>query len=118
MAQHLRATLFLGLPLIGSHVAQFALHVVDTIMLGWYGVLPLAAGVLSASSFFVIFVLGSGFAKAVLPMVASAQAQGDERQVRRVTRMALWLSIAFGVLVYPLFWFAFGCVAPFIRSSR
>lgn len=106
MTQHLRATLFLGLPLIGSHVAQFALHVVDTIMLGWYGVLPLAAGVLSASSFFVVFVLGSGFAKAVMPMVASARAQGDERQVRRVTRMALWLSIAFGMVTYPLFWWA------------
>ena len=81
---HARATLTLGLPLIGSHVAQFVLHLTDTVMLGWYGVLPLAAGVLGASSFFTIFVLGSGFAKAVMPMVASANSQGDERQVRRV----------------------------------
>lgn len=105
-AEHARGTLALGLPLIGSHVAQFGLHVTDTIMLGWYGVLPLAAGVLGASSFFVLFVLGSGFAKAVMPMVANAQAQGDEVQVRRVTRMGLWLSIAFGVLIYPVFWWA------------
>ena len=34
--QHIRAILLLGLPLIGSHLAQFAVHVVDTIMLGWY----------------------------------------------------------------------------------
>ena len=106
MSQHLRATLFLGLPLVGSHVAQFALHVVDTILLGWYGVAPLAAGVLGASCFFVIFVLGSGFAKAVMPMVASAHAKDDIRQVRRVTRMGLWLSILYGVLCYPLFWFS------------
>ena len=99
----MRGTLTLGLPLIGSHVAQFALHVTDTIMLGWYGVVPLAAGVLAASSFFVMFVLGSGFAKAVMPMVAHAQAQGDEVQVRRVARMGLWLSILFGVLIYPVF---------------
>lgn len=103
---HARATLVLGLPLIGSHVAQFGLHVTDTIMLGWYGVLPLAAGVLGASSFFVLFVLGSGFAKAVMPMVANAQAQGDEVQVRRVARMGLWLSILFGVLIYPVFWWS------------
>lgn len=103
---HARAILALGLPLIGSHVAQFGLHLTDTVMLGWYGVLPLAAGVLGASSFFVIFVLGSGFAKAVMPMVASAAGQGDDRQVRRVARMGLWLSVLFGVLVFPVFWWS------------
>jgi MATE family multidrug resistance protein len=103
---HARATLTLGLPLIGSHVAQFVLHLTDTFMLGWYGVLPLAAGVLGASSFFTIFVLGSGFAKAVMPMVASANSQGDERQVRRVARMGLWLSILFSVFTYPVFWWS------------
>lgn len=105
-AAHARATLTLGLPLIGSHLAQMSLHVVDTIMLGWYSVEALAAGVLGASSFFVIFILGSGFAQAVMPMVASALARRDEAQVRRDTRMGMWLSIAFGVLCYPLFWWS------------
>jgi MATE family multidrug resistance protein len=103
---HARATLALGLPLIGSHLAQMALHVTDTVMLGWYSVEALAAGVLGASSFFVIFILGSGFAQAVMPLVATALGQGDETQVRRDTRMGLWLSIAFGVLCYPVFWWS------------
>lgn len=105
---HARATLVLGLPLIGSNLAQFGLHVTDTIMLGWYGILPLAAGVLGASSWFVIFIFGSGFAKAVMPMVAAARGRGDETQVRRVARMGLWLSILFSVAVYPLFWWSEG----------
>ena len=105
-AGHARATLVLGLPLIGSNLAQFGLHVTDTIMLGWYGVLPLAAGVLGASSWFVVFIFGSGFAKAVMPMVAAARGRGDEGQVRRVARMGLWLSILFSVLIYPLFWWS------------
>ncbi len=103
---HARATLVLGLPLIGSHLAQMALHVTDTVMLGWYGVTALASVVLGASSFFIVFVLGSGFAKAVMPMVAAALGSGDEVQVRRDTRMGLWLSILFGVLVYPVFWWS------------
>lgn len=103
---HAWATLTLGLPLVGSHLAQMALHVTDTIMLGWYSIEALAAGVLGASSFFVIFILGSGFAQAVMPLVASAIGQGDETQVRRDTRMGLWLSIGFGVLCYPLFWWS------------
>ena len=105
-ADHARGILALGLPLVGSHLAQFGLHVTDTVMLGWYGVVPLAAGVLGASSFFVIFVLGSGFAKAVMPMVAQAQGQKDEVRVRRVARMGLWLSILFGVICYPVFWYS------------
>jgi multidrug resistance protein, MATE family len=103
---HARATLVLGLPLIGSHVAQIALHVTDMVMLGWYGVTELAAAVLGASSFFIVFVLGSGFAKAVMPMVATALGEGDEARVRRDTRMGLWLSIAYGVLTYPVFWWS------------
>ncbi len=103
---HARATLVLGLPLIGSHLAQMALHVIDTVMMGWYGVVELAAVVLGASTFFIIWALGAGFARAVMPMVATALAQGDETQVRRDTRMGLWLSILFGVAVYPLFWWS------------
>ena len=103
---HARAALALGLPLIGSHLAQMALHVTDTVLLGWYGVTELAAVVLATSTFFVTFILGSGFAQAVMPLVAQALGQGDETRVRRDTRMGLWLSIAFGVLSYPLFWWS------------
>lgn len=103
---HARALLTLGLPLIGSHLAQMALHVTDTVMLGWYGVVELAAVVLGASAFFIVFILGSGFGQAVMPMVAQALGRGDEVQVRRDTRMGLWLSIGFGVLCYPVFWWS------------
>jgi len=83
-----------------------ALHVTDTVMVGWYGVVPLAAVVLGSSSFFIVFVLGSGFAKAVMPMVAAALGRGDETQVRRDTRMGLWLSIIFGIVAFPIFWWS------------
>ncbi|MGL4319645.1 MAG: MATE family efflux transporter [Paracoccaceae bacterium] len=106
LTAHARETLRLALPLAGSHLAQSALHVTDTIMLGWYGVTELAAAVLGASSFFIIFILGAGFAQAVMPMVAAALGRGDEAQVRRDTRMGIWLSIAYGAVMYPLFWWS------------
>ncbi|MCC5959545.1 MAG: MATE family efflux transporter [Rhodobacteraceae bacterium] len=102
----LRAVLALGLPLAGSHLAQFLLAVTDTIMLGWYGVLDLAAGVIGAALFFTVFIFGTGFANAVMPMVATAAASDDDTMVRRSTRMGLWLSIAFGIAVLPFFWFS------------
>lgn len=104
MSAQVRATLVLGLPLVGSHLAQIALHVTDTVLLGWYGTAELAAGVISTSTFFILFILGAGFAKAVMPMVAAALGAGQEVQVRRDTRMGLWLSIAFGLAIYPVLW--------------
>ncbi len=106
MTSHTRAILVLGLPLIGSNLAQMALHVTDTILLGWYGVDALAAVVLATSTFFVIFILGSGFAQAIMPMVAQALGRDDQTQVRRDTRMGLWLSIGFGLATYPIFWWS------------
>lgn len=99
---HARAILVLGLPLIGGHVAQFAISLTDTIMLGWYGVSELAAVTLASSYFFVFFILGAGFALAVMPMVAAAEAQKDETSVRRITRMGIWLSLVYGVLALPV----------------
>ncbi|MBV1903561.1 MAG: MATE family efflux transporter [Marinosulfonomonas sp.] len=100
--QHARAVLALGLPLVGSHLAQFAIHMTDTIMLGWHSVDELAAVVLAGAYWFTIFIFGAGFGIALMPIVASAVTSGDEIEVRRTTRMALWLSVLFGVLVLPL----------------
>ena len=100
--QHLRAVIGLGLPLVGSHLAQFAITLTDAVMLGWYSVEALAAEVLGGTLFFVLFIMGSGFAWAVMPMVASAASSGEEAQVRRVTRMGLWASAMFALACLPL----------------
>ncbi|MGR3527829.1 MAG: MATE family efflux transporter [Paracoccaceae bacterium] len=100
--QHMRAIAVLGLPLILSHVAQFSISLTDALMLGWYDVTALAAQVLAGMVFFVLFLFGSGFAWAVMPMVAEAESAGQSQQVRRVTRMAMWLSILFGAVSMPL----------------
>ncbi|MCV2873449.1 MATE family efflux transporter [Defluviimonas sp. WL0050] len=103
---HMRALLALGLPLIGSNLAQMVLHVTDTVMLGWYGVEALASVVLGASTFFILFILGAGYSIAMMGMVASSLGKGDETQVRRDTRMTMWHSILFGVAVLPVMWWS------------
>ncbi len=103
--EHIQAILVLGLPLIGGHLAQFAIGLTDTVMLGWYGVDELAALTLANSWFFVLFLMGGGFAWAVMPMVAQFHAEDDQVQSRRATRMGLWLSVAYSAVVLPfLFW--------------
>ena len=96
----------LGLPLIGGHLAHFSIGLTDTIMMGWHSVAGLAALVLGSTLFFVLFIMGAGFSAAIMPLVASAEAQGDQMRVRRVTRMGFWLSALYGVLVLPAFWWS------------
>ncbi|MCR8723030.1 MATE family efflux transporter [Frigidibacter sp. ROC022] len=103
---HAAALLGLGVPIVGSYLAGFFIHVTDTVMLGWYGVNDLAAIVLAGTLWFLTFILGSGFGTALPAVVANARAQGDEAQVRRATRMAIWLTLGYGVLISPLFLFA------------
>ena len=102
---HSRAIWKLGLPLILSNVAQFAIHMTDTIMLGWYNVTALAASTIAGTLIFLTFIVGAGFAQAVTPLVAAAAEENNDVQVRRVTRMGLWLSIFYGLAVtVPFFW--------------
>lgn len=103
---HVRAVLVLGLPLVGGHMAQMAIGLTDTVMVGWYGAEALATVTLANTLFMTLFLFGSGFAWSVMPMVAKYQAEADDQGVRRSTRMALWLSALFSAAVFPLLWWS------------
>jgi MATE family multidrug resistance protein len=117
LRQHIRTLAVLGLPLAGGHLAQFAIGMTDTVMLGWYSVEALATITLAGSVFFILFIMGAGFAVAVMPMVASYDAEGDEVSLRRATRMGMWLSIIFALIVTPMFWWS-GAVLKFLGQSE
>lgn len=104
--EHAVASLKLGLPLVGSHVAQMSIMLSDAVMLGWYSVDALAAETLGGSLFYIFFLMGSGFAWALMPMVASADAKGDQTQIRRVTRMGGWIALLFALMSLPPMIFA------------
>ena len=102
---HTRALLKLGLPLVGSLLATFAIGLTDTVMLGWHGVGSLAAATIATSFYHMFIIVGSGFAWAVTPMVAQAVELRRGALIRRTTRMGFWLSFGYAVLILPLlFW--------------
>lgn len=100
---HIRETVLLGLPLIAAQLAQTALNVTNTLVLGRLGPEELAAAVLGWQMFFVIWMFGSGFGFAVMPLVANAIGSKDRRGGRRFVRMGLWISFAYAlVMIIPL----------------
>jgi len=102
-ASHIRATLALGIPLIGAQLAQLGINTTDVVIIGRLGAQPLAAMVLAGQFFFTIFIFGAGFSIAVMPMVAQAFGRDDPVSARRSIRMGMWVSIAYALLATPLF---------------
>ena len=102
--QNIQTLFVLGLPIVGSNLAMMLIGVTDIVMVGWHSVEELAALILATTLFFNIFILGSGVAFAVMPMVSSAAAVEDDTTVRRSTRMALWLSVIYGICALPIFY--------------
>ena len=102
--QNIQKLFVLGLPIVGSNLAMMLIGVTDIVMVGWHSVEELAALILATTLFFNIFILGSGVAFAVMPMVSSAAAVEDDTTVRRSTRMALWLSVIYGICALPIFY--------------
>ena len=96
----------LAIPLIGTHLANVALGITDTIMMGWYSVPALAALVLGNAYYFVFFLFGAGFSFAVQPLVASSSSAGELILARRYMRMGLWLSLIYAALILPFFFSA------------
>lgn len=101
---HLRETVLLGLPLIAAQLGQMALNVTNTLVLGHVGPNELAASVLGWQLFFVLWMFGSGFGFAVMPLVANAIGANDPRGGRRFVRMGLWISFAYGLLMMVPLW--------------
>ena len=103
---YIRSLFLLSLPLIGGHIAQILIGVGDTLIVGRYSTESLAALVLGTTIFFIIFIFGAGFSFAVVALVSTAKSESDAVKIRRITRMALWLSFAFGLFVFPIFLFS------------
>lgn len=95
-----RELLRLAVPLAATQLAQMLILATDTAMLGHLSKVALAAATLGNTIFFFCWLLGSGPAQAVSPMIAHIQGEHAKatrprhrRAVRVVTRMGLWSAL-------------------------
>lgn len=116
-SSHVRGTVALGVPLVGAQLAHMAINTTDVILVGWLGTTELASVVLATQAFFMVFIFGTGFTSAVVPLVAHALGQDDEVGVRRSVRMGLWIVLAYGVLTAPILWYS-GSILLFLGQAQ
>ena len=95
--EEFRQTIGLAAPLALVQIAQIAIQTADTIMIGRLGETALAAGSLGFNLNTVPFFLALGIVLAATPLAAQAFGARQARELRRVVRQGLWVSIAVGI---------------------
>jgi len=100
----LKAMLWLGLPIALAQFIQFSIYFIDTLMLGRISEEALAAAGLGSVVYFMLWMIGSGPAMAVSPLVSQAlgENQNDRKDARKTIRMSLWCIIFITPLVFAL----------------
>ena len=100
--QEARAFLSLALPLASAQVAQALTGFVDTVMMGWLGQLPLAAGGLAAMVFSSFVLTGTSALASVSALAAEAYGAGRPRYVGKIARQGLWVALFMALISVPI----------------
>jgi MATE family multidrug resistance protein len=94
-----RAQLRLSGPLITAHLAQIGMMFFDTVMVGNVGALDLAAVAMGASLWNPQFLFTVGVLMATGTLIAHHHGAGERREIGRLVRQSLWLSLFISVPV-------------------
>jgi MATE family multidrug resistance protein len=92
-------TLKLAFPIIIGELAQMALHIIDTAMVGAISYKQLAAAALVVNAMNIPFVLGIGMTISVSQMVSLAHGRHDNKQVSHYFFNGFWLCSLTAVMI-------------------
>lgn len=92
-------TVRLALPIIFGELAQMALHIIDTAMVGRVGYKELAAAALVMSVMNIPFVVGIGITISVSQMVSMAHGRRDGQQVSHYLYNGFWLCTLSAIVI-------------------
>jgi len=97
-----RATMKLALPLISGQLSQMLMGVVDTVMIGKVGVVPLAASTFANNLQAVPFVVAMGLLGSVSVRVSQAKGAGAPAEAGAAVRHGSWLALFWWLLMMAL----------------
>ncbi len=91
--EELSILLKLGLPMAATQLIQFSVYFFDTVMIARISPVDVAAAALGSVIYFLLWMIGSGPAMAVTPLVSQALGENkdDLKNPRRSVRMSIWV---------------------------
>ncbi len=104
---HIKETLKLASPVVIGQLGHMMLGVVDSLMVGRLGAVPLAASSLVNGLILLILVLGIGMSVALTPLVAIAKGSDNHDECGIILRQGLLVNLIFSfLLVIPIYFFS------------
>lgn len=106
VADEVRATVALSIPIALTQIAQMSLNTTDVVMTGLLGPHALAAGQLGHSLFFPMYITTIGVLFATAAMFAQELGARRYRGVRRTVRQGVWVVAVMTLPAWLYFWHA------------
>jgi len=97
-----RKTFKLGTPVIIGNISHMLMGIVDSVMIGHVGVIPLAAASFANSLFFFFIVFNSGLAAIISSLVARAIGKNDDREAGSIFRHGFIVSLIVSLILFTL----------------
>ncbi|PCI28768.1 MAG: MATE family efflux transporter [SAR324 cluster bacterium] len=97
--EKIKEIIILATPVVIGQLGHVMMSVVDNIMVGKLGTIPLAAAALANSLFMVIMIVGFGISLAITPLVAIAEGSGKQDECGIILRQGLIVCVAAGLVL-------------------
>ena len=103
---HIKSTLILAYPVIIGQLGYIMMGVVDSIMVGELGAVPLAGASLGNSMFILIFIIGVGVAMSVTPLIAILVGAERFSECGIYFRQSFIVNMVLGLILMTIVFFA------------
>src|SRR6185437_3062119 len=113
--KEIKSTISIILPLMAAFLAQKAMQLIDTMMMGWLGPAALAAGAIGTTLFINTLVFCMGTLSSVGVFISRAKGENDTKNIVDSLHNGIFLALFLSILCIALLW-----IAPhfFIRNQH
>lgn len=104
--EHIKQTIKLAIPISVGQLGHVMMGVVDSMMVGQVGAVPLAAASLVNGLFFVILVLGIGVSMAATPLISMAKGGQKFEDCGKTLNHSLIVNFSFSIILSFITYYA------------
>ncbi len=94
--KEIKTILIIALPLIISQVLQVGMGVIDTVMAGQIGALPLAAVAMGSAVWFFVLLMGMGLMRVMPAIISQYRGAKNFPAIREEVRQCSWMALFLG----------------------
>ncbi|MEO0469274.1 MAG: MATE family efflux transporter [Bacteroidota bacterium] len=114
---HFSKTILLSFPVIVAQLGNVMMGLIDNLMIGELGYVPLSASSLANGIYILLTVMGIGISFAMSALVAEADTAGKDHDVRALFQQGGWLGLFVGMILAILVWGS-ALLLPFMNQPE